>query len=79
MDIKVNISKLKEIIVSRKDSQLSFCTKLDITPASIVRTLQGKNGLSVENIIKIADYAKIVDIRELLIYENKNKNNGNGI
>lgn len=69
--MKINVIKVRELIKVSKLTQVGFCEAVGMEPASLIRAFQEKTMLSLINIIKIADYAKIVDIRELIIYELK--------
>jgi predicted transcriptional regulator len=67
--VVLNVPKVKAIIVEKGLTQTRFCHEVDIAPASLTRSIQGKEMLSLNSIIKIADYAGIKDVRELLLYK----------
>jgi hypothetical protein len=67
-DITINRDKLKEIVKSSGNNISGFALEIDIEPSTMSRLLAGtKSSCNLITLLKIANYAGVVDVRELII------------
>ena len=68
--MRINLPRLKQVLKDNNITQTALSIELNLNEGTLSRVMTGKSPLlSLYVVVRICDYAKITDIRELLTYE----------